>query len=163
MTVFIFYTDYNDIDKLMTELTSRGVIPKCREPAEREEPSWRETSNYVHIRTAGSWKNLSAAAGKQITTTKEAVQAEGLQAAKSKGAAHSHKYSAGDQLLLEEEAVQPSEIINYTDLDLGHMSFGNGLTLIKPFGFGGGKSLAILVVDPSLKGLAKTAIEELKL
>lgn len=156
MTVFIFYTNFNDIDKLMTELTSRGVIPKCREPAEMEEPSWRETTNHVHIRTAGSWKNLSAAADKQITTTKEAAKSKG--AAQAEGL-HSHKYFAGDQLLLEEEAVQPSEIINYTDLDLGHRSFGNGLTLI-PLG---GKSLAILVVDPSLKDRAKTAIEELKL
>jgi len=152
MTVFIFYTDFNDIKELMTELISRGVIPKCREPAEMEEPSWRETTSYVHIRTAGSWKNLSAAADKQITTTKEVAKAKGV---------HSHRYFAENQLLLEEEAVQPSEIINYTDLDFGHRSFGNGLTLIKPEGFGG-KSIAFLVVDPSLKDLAKTAVEELK-
>jgi len=154
MTVFIFYTDFNDINKLMTELTSRGVIPKCREPAEMEEPSWRETTDHIHIRRAGSWKNLSEADDEQITTTKEEVQAEGLQAE----GLHSHKYLAGDQLLLEEEAIKPSEIINYTDLDLGHMSFGNGLTLI-PLG---GRSIAILVVDPSLKDKAKTVIEQLK-
>lgn len=136
MTVFVFYTKFRDAGELTKRLIELGVVPKCMEPEEAAEPSWRETTDFVHVRVAGSWKNLARA--KKVKATREPEE---------RGKPHVHRYldENGAELLVE-RAVERSEVINMTRLPLEHASFGNGVTVID-----GAMPIAFVVVDPKLK------------
>ena len=148
MTVIIFRLPfYVDAGVLQEKLERKGVIPKVREPDELEEPSWRETLNFVHRRVKGSWHNIKR--GMRIKTTR--VPAEGRKR-------HKHEYFNGDELLLKERADKASEIIDLSKSFVPPsrgMSFGNGVTVFALFPY----VFASVVVDPDEKQRALQIIE----
>jgi len=156
MTVFIFQVDrkFKDAGELTDELIRLGAIPKCREPEEIAEPSWRETTNFIHKRIAGSYHNFKKVAGKKIETTREPEE---------KGQPHVHEYFSEGMLILKEDASELSEVINKAeDLlpEIPQMSFGNGITVIEVTS---NVYIAYAVFDPTRKSVAQGVIERIRL
>jgi len=147
MAVFIFEVDrtLRDAGKLMNELIKRGVTPKCMEEQELVDPSWRETTNFVHIKTYGSWHDYLEPSQKIM---------------------HRHRYlDENGNILVIEETKMESIIVNKCDdllRKLPHLSFGNGVTvreiLDRHF-------IASLVVDHEIekRKIADEVIEEIRL
>jgi len=62
MTVFIFkLREEMDAGEVTEKLIAEGVLPKCREPDEMVNFSWRETSEGVYKPIKGSWKERDVA------------------------------------------------------------------------------------------------------
>lgn len=171
MTVFIFEVDkqFRDAGKLTDELIRRGAVPKCREPEELKEPSWRETTNFVHIRIEGSWHNIKYI--KKLKITKEPVEPKLIdfkvdEFGKPEPIMHIHRYfNEEGTLLLSEETKMKAIIVNKTeDLlppeTMPHTSFGNGVTVteIYPRIY-----IAFAVFDHKKRKLADEVIEQIRL
>jgi len=152
MTVIIFKTglDITDAVDLQNKLVELGLIPKCLEPEESKDPTWRETTNFVHRKISGTWLYPPEIAITKITKEPETEKKP-----------HIHRYFSGNEEVLIESASEPSEIIDVTDefpLDIHH-SFGNGVYLRKNIDY----CLAWVVVDPSNKKLALEVIEQIRI
>jgi len=172
MTVFIFEVgkEFKDAGKLTDELIKRGAIPKCREPEELKEPSWRETTNFVHIRTEGSWHNLTKA--RRLIVTKEPLDVKlvnfEIEFGRPKPVEHIHRYfdSTGKHLLTEEVKMKAIIVHKAEDLlppdTMPHMSFGNGVTVteIMPRTY---IAFAVFDHNKEKRKLADEVIEQIRL
>ena len=147
MAVILFKAglEFKDAGELQNKLLELGLTPKCLEPEEQKEPSWRETTNFVHRRVDGSWKWTPET---PVTrTTKEMIDDE----------LHVHKYLSGNRILLVEETSERSDIVDLTDElppDM-HLSFGNGVFMARRAGY----NFCWVVVDHKLKKQALEVIE----
>lgn len=152
MTVIIFKTglDITDAVDLQNKLVELGLIPKCLEPEESKDPTWRETTNFVHRKISGTWLYPPEIAITKITKEPEIGKEP-----------HIHRYFSGNKEVLVESASEPSEIIDITDKFplYMHHSFGNGVYFRRYENYG----LAWIVVDPSNKKLALEVVEEIRI